>query len=361
VAVTGLRAARFVVVSVLLGSHEAFVEHDPGTEHPESPARLLAVFRGIEDADVADAVVQFAPRRATREELGRVHDIGYVSRLEETCLVGGGTLDPDTAVSPTSYEAAIRSAGAGLDAAERLDRGEADAAFLALRPPGHHATEGGAMGFCLLNNIAVTAAGLVARGERVLVVDWDAHHGNGTQAAFYETPEVLFVSLHQYPFYPGTGSLDEIGDGAGEGATVNVPFPAGTAGDAYRLAVEELVVPAAEEFSPTWLLVSAGFDAHRADPLTDLGLSATDFADLTDRVARLVLPGRRIFFLEGGYDLDALAASAGATVAALAGTSYRPEPVTTVGRLGTLGSVRSGGPAAVVDAARSLHERYRRG
>ncbi|MDA8290229.1 MAG: histone deacetylase [Actinomycetota bacterium] len=348
-------------MSVLLGSHEAFVEHDPGAEHPESPDRLAAVRRGIVDAGVSDAVVPFAPRRATREELARVHDIGYVSRLEELCLVGGGRLDADTCVSPASYEAAVRSAGAGLDAVERLEHGDADAAFLALRPPGHHAVEGGAMGFCLLNNIAVTAAGLVARGERVLVVDWDAHHGNGTQAAFYESSDVMFVSLHQFPFYPGTGALGEVGTGDGEGATLNVPFPAGTAGDAYRMALDELVVPVAEEFSPTWLLVSAGFDAHRADPLTDLGLSASDFADLTERVARLAVPGRRIFFLEGGYDLEALASSAGATVAALVGIAYRPEPATTVGRLGSLGSARSGGPAAVVDAARSLHERHRRG
>ncbi|HVC24359.1 MAG TPA: histone deacetylase [Acidimicrobiales bacterium] len=347
-------------MSVLIGSHGAFLEHDPGADHPESPDRLAAVLRGISSAGVGDAVVPFAPRRATRDELARVHDIGYVSRLEETCLVGGGRLDPDTAVSPASYEAAIRGAGAGLDAVARLDRGEAVAAFLALRPPGHHATVGGAMGFCLLNNVAVTAAGLVARGERVLVVDWDAHHGNGTQAAFYGAAEVLFVSLHQFPFYPGSGSLDEIGEGEGEGATVNMPFPAGTAGDAYRMAVEEVVVPAAEQFSPTWLLVSAGFDAHRDDPLTDLGLSATDFGDLTERVSRLVLPGRRIFFLEGGYDLDALAASAGATVAALVGSSYRPEPPTTVGRHGSLGSPGSGGPAAVIEAARSLHELHQR-
>lgn len=289
-----------------------------------------------------------------------MHDVGHISYVEDRCAGGGGPLDEDTVVSASSFDAAIRAAGAGPDAVERLDRGEASAAFLALRPPGHHATSGAAMGFCLFNNVAVTAAALAARGERVLIVDWDAHHGNGTQAAFYDDPEVLFVSLHQFPLYPGSGALGEIGERDGEGATVNVPFPSGTAGDAYRLAVDELIVPAAEVFSPTWLLVSAGFDAHRADPLTDLALSSGDFGDLTDRVARLVPPGRRIFFLEGGYDLEALAASAGATVAALAGERFRPEPATSGRSGGSLGAERGGRPAAVVAAASALHERHRR-
>jgi acetoin utilization deacetylase AcuC-like enzyme len=344
-------------VAVLVGSHEVMAEHDPGLGHPESPARLAAALRGIASAGVDDAVVTFAARRATRDELARVHDPAYVSYLEERCLSGGGQLDPDTILSESSFEAAARAAGAGIDAVERLDSGEGDAAFLALRPPGHHATSTGAMGFCLFNNIAVTAAALVARGERVLVVDWDAHHGNGTQAAFYDSPDVLFVSLHQFPFYPGSGALGESGVGAGEGTTINVPFPAGTAGDAYRLAVDELIVPAAEVFSPTWLLVSAGFDAHRADPLTDLGLSAGDFGDLTERVARLAPPGRRILFLEGGYNLEALSASVGATVAALVGERVRPEPATSGG---DLGAERGGRPAEVVAAARALHGRHLR-
>lgn len=342
-------------MAVLLGSHEVLVEHDPGPEHPESPGRVGAALRGIADAGLDDALVRFSPRPATREELVRVHDLAYVSYLEERCLLGGGQLDPDTSVSSSSFDAAVRAAGAGPDAVERLDRGEAAAAFLVVRPPGHHATESRAMGFCLINNIAVTAAALVDRGERVLIVDWDAHHGNGTQAAFYDRPEVLFVSMHQYPFYPGTGAVGEIGEGAAEGMTINIPFPAGTAGDAYRLAVDELIVPASEQFSPTWLLVSAGFDAHRADPLTDLGLSTGDFADLTERIVRLAPPGRRILFLEGGYDLDALAASVAASVSSLVGGRARLEPATSGGELGA----GSGGiPREVVAAARALHERH---
>jgi len=333
---------------ILFAEHPAFEGHDPGSGHPEAPARLAALRQGLATAGLEGALRRFDPRRATRGELARVHDEGYVARLEQVCLAGGGQLDPDTAVGEASFDAALRAAGAGLEAAERLRRGEADAAFLALRPPGHHALAGRAMGFCLLNNVAVTAAALAAGGERVLIVDWDAHHGNGTQAAFYDRGEVCYVSLHQSPLYPGTGRLEEVGAGAGTGATANVPLPPRSSGDAYRRAVDEVVVPLAERFRPDWLLVSAGYDAHRADPLTDLGLSAGDFADLTERVLPLAAPGRRIFFLEGGYDLAALAASAAATVAVLAGTSYRPEPAT--------GGSPADEPARrVIAAAAALH------
>ena len=311
---------------VLLGRHEEFAAHATGRWHPERAERLAAVLSGVADSPAAEVIVAFEPRRATRQELEIVHDPSYVERIEEHCLSGGGHLDEDTVAAPASFEAALRAAGAGLDAVERLRRGEADSAFLAVRPPGHHALGARAMGFCLFNNVAVTAGLIAAQGERVMVLDWDAHHGNGTQDIFYEQADVLYVSLHQFPFYPGTGSLSETGSGPGRGATVNLPFPAGTSGDTYRLAFDELVVPLAEEFAPSWLLISAGFDAHRADPLTDLGLSAGDFADLTLRVMRLVPHGRLVAFLEGGYDLRSLAACVGACVAALGGVDYRPEP-----------------------------------
>lgn len=316
-----------------------------------------AVLAGAERAGLGEELIYFEPRPATLEEIGRVHDAAYVRAVHERCLTGGGTLDEDTYVTEESFEVARRAAGAGLDAVARLDAGEASGAFLALRPPGHHARRAAAMGFCLFNSLAVTAAALVARGERVLVLDWDAHHGNGTQELFYGEPEVLFVSLHQYPWYPGTGAVEETGIGAGRGATINVPFPADTAGDAYRLAFDELIVPAVEAFSPSWVLVSAGYDAHRADPLTELGLSAGDFGDLARRSVLLAPPGRRILFLEGGYDLDALELSTAATVAALAGDELTLEHPTSGGRDGLHGAAPGGQPARVVAAARALHER----
>jgi acetoin utilization deacetylase AcuC-like enzyme len=338
------RARRYARhVTILLETHASYLNHDTGPGHPERPARLEAVLQGISDAGVGDAIVPVSPRPATESEIEGAHTPEFVAALQRFCLTGGGHLDPDTSAGPESWDTALLAAGAGLDAVERLERGEADAAFCAVRPPGHHATPNRAMGFCLLNNVAVTAAALAARGERVVIVDWDAHHGNGTQDIFYGDPRVLYVSMHEFPLYPGTGRLDDTGTGEGEGCTVNFPFPAGTTGDAYLAAVDELVLPLTEAFAPTWLLVSAGFDAHRADPLTGLGLAAGDYADLTRRLLPLVAPGRVVAFLEGGYDLEALALSAGACVAALAGAVYRPEPAT-----------GGGAGRAIVDAALRL-------
>ncbi|MHB1988481.1 MAG: histone deacetylase family protein [Acidimicrobiales bacterium] len=335
-------------MTILLGRHDAFAEHETGPSHPERAARLRAVLAGVAGAAVAEGVVPFEPRPAARHELELVHDAHYIDTLQELCSQGGGRLDADTVVGPASYQAALRAAGAGLDAVERLRGGGTGAAFLALRPPGHHALSSRAMGFCLFNSVAVTAAGIAAGGERVLIVDWDAHHGNGTQTIFWESPEVCYVSLHQYPFYPGTGALDEVGAGPGKGTTVNIPLPSGSTGEAYRRAFDEVVTPVADRHRPDWVLISAGFDAHRDDPLTDLGLSAGDFADLTARSARLAPSGRCVAFLEGGYDLGALELSARACVDALGGVIVRPEPVS---------SARAPDEQAgrVVSAAAQLH------
>jgi acetoin utilization deacetylase AcuC-like enzyme len=318
-----------VTAAVLVGSSTSHDDHDTGPGHPERAGRLGAVERGVEAAGLAGAVGPIGGRMALPDELGRVHAPGYLRALEKLAEAGGGDLDPDTPMSPGSWLTARWAAGTVLAAVEALERDGTTPAFVAVRPPGHHATATRAMGFCLVNNVAVAAAALAERGERVLVVDWDVHHGNGTQEIFWDDPRVLYASLHQSPAYPGTGRAAEIGGAGALGLTVNVPLPPGATGDVALAAVDEVIAPAAEAFAPTWVLVSAGFDAHRDDPLADLLLSAGDFADLTRRVVALApRPGRVVAVLEGGYDLAALARSAGATVAALAGESHRPEPAT---------------------------------
>jgi acetoin utilization deacetylase AcuC-like enzyme len=329
---------------VLVEMHPACEAHFAGRGHPERPDRLDAVRRGLTEWYRSGAATAVRPRPATRAELTRVHAPELVDALERFCQAGGGPIDADTAAGPESWEAAVVAAGAGLDAVERLRAGEAESAFVAVRPPGHHATPEQAMGFCLLNNVAITAAALADAGERVLIVDFDAHHGNGTQDAFYHDGRVTYLSLHQWPLYPGTGRVEEAGAGEGAGATINIPVPPGATGDVYMAAIDEVVVPVAERQQPAWLIVSAGFDGHRDDPLTDLGLSSGDFADMTARLAGLVPPGRRLFVLEGGYDLDALAASTAGCVAALAGIELHPEQPT------------GGGPGrAVVGQVRRIH------
>jgi acetoin utilization deacetylase AcuC-like enzyme len=293
---------------------------------------VKAVQAGINRAGLGDSVVRGRGRPASRPELLRVHKEAYLDSLSAFIAGGGGDLDPDTHVSGGSWDAALWAAGSGLEAVEALDRGDAASAFVVGRPPGHHATSGAAMGFCLLNNVAVTAAALAERGERVVIVDWDVHHGNGTQEIFWDDTRVLYVSTHEWPSYPGTGRPQEIGGPNALGLTINLPLPPGATGDVARFAIESVALPAAEKFGPTWVLISSGFDAHRDDPLAGLSWSAADYADLMTAVAPLApAPGRLIAFLEGGYDLHALSLSAGAAVAAMAGQSYRPELPTSGG------------------------------
>ncbi len=336
-------------MSVLFLADERFLEHNPGSFHPEVPRRLSAVVNGLRMNGLTDALILHAPTPAEDEALFAVHDEEMLAALEGLRLSSGNSfaLDADTYVSPGSLGAARLAAGAGLVAVDVLSSGStqgATTAFCAVRPPGHHATAVRSMGFCLFNNVAVAAARLRSMGEKVLIVDYDAHHGNGTQDIFYSCSEVFYVSMHQYPAYPGTGALEEVGVEAGRGTTLNLPFPPGTTGDVYLQAWEEVVLPAVERFSPDWLLLSAGFDAHRADPLTSLGLSCGDFADLTAAAAAVVGPSRVIAFLEGGYNLEALANSAAACVAALAGEVCHLESPT------------SGGPGKdVLSAAAAIH------
>ncbi|NNN10266.1 MAG: histone deacetylase [Acidimicrobiaceae bacterium] len=312
-------------MAVLFGTDPLFIEHDPGTHHPERPERLDAVLKGIELIQDKVEVVRFNPEPASGVQMARVHGGDYLTTLRRFCLMGGGELDPDTQVSIHSWDAAILAAGAGIDAAKRLKKGQADSAFVAVRPPGHHAVSDSAMGFCLINNVAVLAAELVSWGEKVLIFDFDAHHGNGTQDAFYANPSVLYVSTHQYPLFPGSGRVQEIGVGEGRGTTVNLPLPEGTTGPTMRYALESIAWPIIESFGPTWLLLSAGFDAHYKDPLTEMGLSSGDFYDLTTWATSLVPKGRTVALLEGGYDLEALRDSTAALISALGGESYYPE------------------------------------
>jgi len=312
---------------LVLANNQDHDGHVTRRSHPEQPARLRAALDGITEAGLTDAVQPVGPSPATTEELTRIHDPAYLQRLEAFCRTGGGDLDLDTQAASGSWTTAVDAAGAGLAAVAALEHGDADAGLVLVRPPGHHAMAGRAMGFCLLNNIAITAAALAARGERVLIVDWDVHHGNGTQAAFWDDDRVLFVSIHQDRLYPGTGHLDEMGGPTALGLTMNLPLPPGTTGDAVLRCLDQIVAPAVSRFAPTWVLVSAGFDGHRDDPLADFRLTSGDYADIATRVCAMApAKGRTVMFLEGGYDLDALRASVGAAAAAAIGESFRPEP-----------------------------------
>jgi acetoin utilization deacetylase AcuC-like enzyme len=297
-----------------------FGEHDAGPGHPERPERLDAVRRGLRQGGLEREIVPLAPRPATREELLRVHTASHVDRV---AAADGRRVrfDADTAMGPRSYAAAVRAAGAVADAVERVLDGALDRAFCGVRPPGHHATPDRAMGFCLLNNLAVGVSAALARGlKRVAVIDFDVHHGNGTQEAFYRDGRVLFVSSHQFPFYPGTGDLDEVGEGEGRGFTVNLPMPAGLGDGEYRRAYRELVEPIGRAFDPELVLVSAGFDTHRDDPLGGMTMSPAGFAELMDvclAVAEGAARGRLVAALEGGYDLDGIADSTAAVVGRL--------------------------------------------
>jgi acetoin utilization deacetylase AcuC-like enzyme len=303
-------------MDVVVASHPAAWLHDTGPRHPERSSRIDAVRQGVEGTGLTIHEITSPP--IERSELALVHDPSYIEMIERFCRLGGGALDVDTFASFESWEAALTAAGGVRALVEDLSARDDATGFALARPPGHHALPSRAMGFCLFNNVAVTAAYLRSRRERVAVLDWDVHHGNGTQEMLGDDPGVLYASIHQDHFYPYEGHVDDIESGDAKGTIVNIPLPAGTAGDVYRRAWAELVIPVISQFEPDWVMISAGFDAHASDELASFFLDSTDYGWLSACLAELHPPNRTVYALEGGYDLDALTES---TRFALLGTS----------------------------------------
>jgi len=287
-----------------------YLKHDPGEFHPERPERIRVLL------DLADTLDNqkfdiLPPKSATRTDVELCHSQDYINLLESTSKTNRYALDGDTITSRDSFAVGLLAVGGFLRLLDSIAAGESQNGFALVRPPGHHALSDRAMGFCLFNTIAIGAEHLKRAygAKKILIMDWDVHHGNGTQAAFYDDPSVLYISTHQYPYYPGTGAINEVGVNAGEGYTINVPLPAGCADAEYVRVFQDIVVPAAERFEPEWILVSAGFDPHRRDPLGGMGVSEKGFAIMARMLLRLAERHAReriAFLLEGGYELAAL-------------------------------------------------------
>jgi len=308
-----------------------YLEHDTGA-HVENSQRLITTIAHLEETGLKDKLVLLAPRAATTDELVLVHAPEYIARIKKQSEMGGGWLDPDTVTSPGSYNAALYAAGGAITALEAVMNRQVNSAFALVRPPGHHATCWQAMGFCLFNNIAVAAKYALANLDinKILIVDFDVHHGNGTQDTFYADNHVLYFSTHEYPFYPGSGSIDETGARSGEGFTVNVPLLAGWGDDEYQTVFEDILAPIAKRLEPQIIMVSAGYDAHWADSLASMQLSVSGFARLTEIIktlADMLCKGRMVFVLEGGYHLEALALSVAATLNVLRGDKQISDPL----------------------------------
>ncbi|MCD5390524.1 histone deacetylase [candidate division NPL-UPA2 bacterium] len=290
--------------------HPDYLKHNLRV-HPENAKRLTCIMRALEKEKIKEYLVNIPPRRATLEEIESVHQTDYINEVDSLCREGGGHLDADTYTSASSFQVALLAAGGVLAAVQAVIEGRVENALALVRPPGHHAEPGRGMGFCIFNNAAIAAR--YAQQEhglkRVLIIDWDIHHGNGTQNVFYDDPSVLYVSFHQSPHYPGTGSTEEKGEGQGKGYNMNFPLPPGSGGQDYLNIFHKTLIPKALEFNPEIVLISAGFDGHREDPLAGMNLGEEDFArftDLTVDIAEKTCQGRIVSVLEGGYNLEAL-------------------------------------------------------
>ncbi len=320
-------------MSVGIVRDEIYLAHVTDGYHPENPDRLKHIYAMLDAMDDG-GIVYVSPRRATHEEIALVHDVSYIESIAST-KGRSVRLDPDTATSPGSYEAACMAVGGVLELADKIVASEIDSAFALVRPPGHHAERNRAMGFCIFNNIAVGARYLEKTHNfgRILIVDFDLHHGNGTQHSFYSDSKILYFSTHQYPYYPGTGSHEEVGDGEGKGYTVNVPLSYGMGDGDYTYLLKEILVPIADLYRPEIVLVSAGFDTHHNDPLGGMAVTESGFAAMTHilmDIAKKHCRGRALFALEGGYDLQGLARSVQAVIMEMKGTPmYGPDKTKT--------------------------------
>jgi acetoin utilization deacetylase AcuC-like enzyme len=309
---------------------QRYLEHITSDYHPESHHRLEVIYGMLNDVDMTGKFVEVAPRSATKEEIGLIHTSGYISQVAATAGKPHTMLDPDTRTSPKSYDAAKLAVGGVLESIDRVIGGEIDNSFALVRPPGHHAEANKGMGFCLFNNVAIGAMYAIQRHslERILIVDWDLHHGNGTQNSFYDDHGVLYFSTHQFPYYPGTGSFDETGRGEGRGFTVNVPLSGGQGDSDYIQIFKRILKPVSLQFKPQLILVSAGFDTYFGDPLGSMNVTPKGFARLTRLLLEIAdrnCQGRIVFALEGGYDLEGLKESVKAVLKELRGESILGE------------------------------------
>jgi acetoin utilization deacetylase AcuC-like enzyme len=338
--------------------HPIYLEHKTEIFHPENPARLESIYSRLEEADLAGLLFPVEPRYARLEEILLVHDPRYVDRVLDSAEKTRIRFDPDTVTSPKTYKAAWMAAGGVMEAIRAVLAGEVPSVFALIRPPGHHALKDQAMGFCIFNNLAIGARyALTAHGlQRVMIVDWDLHHGNGIQNIFYDDPNVLYFSLHRHPYFPWTGGAEEVGEGKGEGYNVNVPLEFGCSDTDYANIFRHLLLPIARRYRPEIVLVAAGFDIHRDDPLRSMTVTESGFARMTRllmEVTKELCGGRLVFALEGGYNADALKDSVATVLLELSGRSSIP-----VGEMGQSEDRQLQRIEKTIQQVRAIHKKY---